>query len=413
MKINISSFRVVFIILILGQFFQDILVIELNTFYIRTYKVALLISVFFIIKKYKAVLPFPKLPLLIQLTEFFLLIQTVSLFYSYNIAFSEKINYVFYNLSSIFIMTYLYKFLKDNPDWINTSLILLLKLMLVVLFIFFIGQLLGFSYFQNFKLHASEKILGVFYERLFFCEFLIIITVFIVSYKKITGWKKSFILTIVSAVVLLSGSNTGMFGLFSFVVLYKFKMKNIFQIFVLITVFTFFVWPFVSSKFLSENQLKRREVREERYYGDNMIETNWRILSSYLIIEDFINHPTLLGHGFRDNAFFLKPYYWDQDKDAFGASHTFISILRDQGIVGMIIFILIISILFRKMFKLLISNMRKPDKYFQISFVFSFLLLLRLLFYYQSVFLWHYLIAIVLISYYSPRKNFKIDKKLG
>lgn len=413
LKIKLGNFQTVLIILFIGVLLNDMILINLGIFYIRTYKLALIISVGYIISRYPLrSFPIPKLNWVNVLASLFLLVQMLSVFYAKHLPFSQKLNYTLVNGSSILFLLYAPVLIRENGNWMNKKINVFAWGFLGINILFFIGQELNIPLFSFAGSGASERLYGLFFERLFTCETLILCVFLLFLNRGLDGWKLYALTGICVILIYLSDSFTGRLASAAFILLVPIKsFKKVALIGVFVGILFKFGWPIVENQFISQADLKRREGRAERYFGDNMLQTNWRLLASIVILDDYVNNPTLLGHGFRENMYLLKPYYPNKDLDSFNSSHTFVSILHDQGIVGFALFILMVLAMISKMLYIVLRLFRNKDpdlnKYLIITLVFCLLFLLRICFYYQAMFLWHYLISIVFLDVYF---NYKVKR---
>ena len=99
---------------------------------------------------------------------------------------------------------------------------------------------------------------------------------------------------------------------------------------------------------------------------------------------------------------FLQTGKWPKERN-FTSSHTFISIIYDQGIIGMTIFILMITYLLISLLKLIRYNKydQNEDLWYlsRLALVFSWTVLIRFLFYYHTNNYWHFLLAVWLVLF--------------
>jgi hypothetical protein len=171
------------------------------------------------------------------------------------------------------------------------------------------------------------------------------------------------------------------------------------------------------------SKLSFNEAKFESYYT-NASEENWRFISSLALIKEVISNPTIFGHGFLANAIFLKDvnYYYSRSKygiskttDKENTSHTFVSIIYDQGILGLVVlstFLIKLLILVLKLYRNRIYNLgTNYNLILKITLILSILVLLRFTFYYHTINHWHYLILVIFSNILLlSKKNMTITK---
>jgi hypothetical protein len=253
--------------------------------------------------------------------------------------------------------------------------------------------------------YTGITIRGVHTERLFFGEYVLCGIFFLMFYRADKKPLMSMVaITLFSVIILLSQSYTAIINLFIFfalVLLVQYKLvspKGLFLIGLIVAIT--FAWPMIMGLFLDSSDLILLEKKNERY-GD--MESNWRLFSSLILILEFVDSPSLFGNGMRQGAAYLESLNITNNTTS---THTFISILYNQGILGFasfIVFFLSFSWAGFSMIKLL-GTMKKIDPdYYKVGFLvatFIVMCLMRFIFYYQTTFFWVYLYSIVLFVSY-------------
>jgi len=270
-------------------------------------------------------------------------------------------------------------------------------------------------------LFASRKITyaitGFNIERLFLSEFLILGLAMIMFKNKYSKSIRLILLIWVGFLIVYSGSFTGILGFLAlmFIIFKKINFKSSFY-------YSLILIPFLilSNIDLGESFKSKLSFNDKKFesYFTNASEENWRLISSLALLEDVISNPTFLGNGFLSNALFLKDvnYYYSINKygkskvtDKANTSHTFVSVIYDQGIIGFIIIIIfVISVL-----NLFLKLYRKSKYVFDINYslilkitlVLSVLVLLRFTFYYHAINHWHYLVLLIFINLLSSQNK--------
>jgi len=402
----------------LSYMLNDALMFEFGGIYITPYKVVLLLSALLLFKPFVSGI-YSKNKFLSSLSLLFIfycLILWLSVFYSRELSFSQRINYLMFIFFEIIIIVgILFKLQKMN---ISTFIFPFIKIMSLIFFsslFLATAQLLLQNQLLYTGLFASRKITyaitGFNIERLFLSEFLVIglsIILFLNKYKPLlrialTVW--------VGVLIFYSGSFTGILGFLGliFFIRKKVKLKTVLIFIPILLLVTIVIKPnFQSVK--PNSKLFSLENKFESYFI-NYSQENWRFISSLSLAKNFITNPTIFGHGYMSNAVFLKNVNYIYSKNKFGigkatdkesSSHTFFTILYDQGILGFFIFIIFFMKLFKKERQLYRSKVNKSlshiDLFNNITFIIVWLMMLRFFFYYHTLNHWHYLISIIFLN---------------
>jgi hypothetical protein len=405
-----------------AQILEDICIIEIGPLFITPLKVVLLFGGLILIKyTYPVFMGSPKIasPILF-LFILFVMLQTVTIFFADSLETSRKVNYVFYNIATLVIVYSLSRvMIKSN------YLYYFQKFSTVINQIFFLSLFFATAQFLmkdqiirdigNFPHIWEENVMGLNVERLFLCEFLTLGLAFILLNKS-THFSIKILLSIwVFILIYVTNSFTGLlsFGLILFA-FPKLKLKYLLLILLLLSSFYHLILPSLRADF-SEIVINRRKYRYESYF-QNFETSNWRYRSTIAILSEVIRNPTLLGNGFRENENFLSKAWSRYRFDKHGASnaapgqshvaprrmstHTFFSILYDQGILGFLIFLTMVSFSIIYCFKF--GTLRPINQYsftfFRITIIMSGLVIHRFLFYYHSINRWHFIVTIIFLN---------------
>ena len=390
-NLRFSKITIALLILPLAALFNDALTYRVGSIFVTPYKLALILS-------------------------------ATLLFQSFLSFFSKK-NKVLSNISVCFIS---YCLLSCKLKYVNISSFFdsFIKVILIIFFLsmflssaqlIFKDQLIYTGLFASRKI--TYAITGFNIERLFLSEFLILGLAMIMFKNKYSKSIRLILLIWVGFLIVYSGSFTGILGFLAlmFIIFKKINFKSSFY-------YSLILIPFLilSNIDLGESFKSKLSFNDKKFesYFTNASEENWRLISSLALLEDVISNPTFLGNGFLSNALFLKDvnYYYSINKygkskvtDKANTSHTFVSVIYDQGIIGFIIIIIfVISVL-----NLFLKLYRKSKYVFDINYslilkitlVLSVLVLLRFTFYYHAINHWHYLVLLIFINLLSSQNK--------
>lgn len=398
-----------------SQLVRDIFIIEILGIYVTTYKVTLLFGSMLMLKyvvplvsgRYMWASP------AMFLYQMFLVLQLFSIFLSNHLSMSQRMNYTFLNLAIIVIILGLsWELSQIQPQIIVKKLNTALELVFWLSIVMGTAQLIlrnpiinGMGIIPD---NLSYYITGFNYERLFLSEFLTLgITSISVSKNKYTGKILFILMGWTFLLILLSNSYTGLIGLVGALIISSRRYARR----VLILLPLSIMISFLSSYIVTDTELLNREEKTKRYI-ENYDVSNWRYISSISLIREFIRKPTIFGNGYKSNEVHLAPlfdkYYYRKhnrylSEHKNNSSHTLISILFDQGAIGMITFISFLVLAVKTILWLLTIKKRvftanTENALIILTSVFMWLMIMRYLFYYHTLQHWFYIIAIVLLN---------------
>ena len=414
----------------LSYMLNDALMYEVGSIYLTPYKVVLLLSAVLLFKSF---LSFSQAQekILSSISVFFIgysLVTLASVFYSGGLAISQKINYcLFISCEIIIVIGLTCKLQKVNisrviGSFIKTILVIFFSsLVLATMQVIFDDQLIYTGLLASRKI--TYAITGFNIERLFLSEYLIVGMAMIIFTKRYTEKSRYILFIWTGFLVVYSGSFTGILG---FLGLTMILIRNInFKSFLFLSFIVLPVLILVKNtvgESLNFN-LSQQEEKFDSYYT-NASEENWRLISSLALIKDAISSPTIFGHGYLSNAIFLKDVHYRYSKSKFGeskasdkenTSHTFLSVVYDQGVLGLVIllaFLIKLLILVLKLYRNRIYNLGATDNLIaKITLILCILVFLRFAFYYHTINHWHYLILVIFSNILLlPKKNIMIAK---
>ena len=406
----------VLMLLPLAALLNDSLTFQLGSIFVTPYKIALIVSASIFVQESISLINQKSNKLLSNIGVVFIgycLLLLFSVFYSDVLRISQRINYSLFIVCEIILITGLtYKL--QNIDFSKT----INSLKNVVLFIFVsslilsTAQLILKDQIIYTGLFASRKvsyaITGFNIERLFLSEFLIFGMAMIMFTKRYTKLARAVLFLWVGFLIVFSGSFTGILGFtgFTLTLIRKINYKLLSIVTMLIISVTLLSNANYGEKI--EARLAFNDDKFDSYYT-NASEENWRLISSLALINEVISHPTVFGHGYLSSAIFLKDINYSYSKQKYGiskatdkanTSHTFFSVIYDQGLVGLgviTIFIMMLIALIIKLFKKRNFNSGSTDNLIlKLTLIIGLLVLLRFSFYYHTINHWHYLILIIL-----------------
>lgn len=294
------------------------------------------------------------------------------------------LNYFLYDLFFLFFVlskdssiNLIYYFKKSKFLWI------FLLFFNILLFVF---SLLSTN-ISNFLYNFYGRIMyGIFLERLYFSFALISAVHVLVYIYKPNFINKTILISISSICVIGSLSFSGVLALLTFIPYFiKGKINFLFKFFALVVIVVVSTLVFQGKILSTSSELESASIKSEKYFSENMTESNWRIYSSIFLVESFVNNSTFIGHGFRENWFYLKDLLPNSDDDKYVSSHTFLSLIYDSGYLGLFLIMFFFysvysSIRVRNFFNL--NN--ELGHLFFLNNVFFILILIHFFFYYQE-----------------------------
>lgn len=423
-NLKLSKTLLALLVLPIAALLNDALTYKLGSIFLTPYKLALILSTILLFQPFLLIFSKKKF-IYSNITIYFVcycLLLICSIFYSSNLAISQKVNYFLFITCEIIIIIGLSNKLKyvDINRLIESFIrviigIFFLSLILSTAQLIFSDQLIYTGLFASRKI--TYAITGFNIERLFLCEFLIIGLAMIMFKKKYLKSIRLILLIWVGFLILYSGSFTGTLGFLGLVLLLirSFKLKSSLYYLVILIPFVYLVST--NLELSLERKATSNEKKFESYFL-NASEENWRLVSSIALLDDVVSNPTFLGHGYLSSSRFLKDtfYYYSRDKygednatDKANTSHTFVSVIYDQGILGFILIIIFVFKLLKLILKLYRNNKHSHDTYYnlilKVTYVLSILVLLRFSFYYHTINHWHYLVLIVFTNLTVLKKN--------
>ncbi len=403
-------------ILAISALLRDILIFPVGSIYLTTYKIALLSMAFYSIYNYRIYGSGQKGFRKNVTNSFilFLILLLISILLSHDISINEKVNHFLFNLITLYILI----LWRSNMGYIDLEKVYN-KASRVFMFIFFLELIIGTTqllFRQQFipsigiiSGNMPYYIFGLNYERLFLAEFLTIGYAIIIIENKYSFLSRTLLGITVFTIVLISGSFTGLLGLI-FAILYSRKLVGnwLSKVSTAVIIALVIFRPAIEQAFLSESSLRYQNARTDYYFNDSY-EYNWRLYSGSMIIEAAKKSPQLLGGGFRASNYMLQPYYEfyvsnksgrETKEDKYVSSHTILSTLYDQGILGFSIILSFIYASFNWIYKSYFAKTEDPfvKNYYKLTGVILILFILRLFLYYHSLIHWHFLVALMLAS---------------
>lgn len=302
----------------------------------------------------------------------------------------------FHFLSSLIIIDLLVKYFLSNK--INYE-----KVISAILIVYFIELTVSFVevIIQRPLINLGVvglsplKIRGFHGDRIYLAEYISL--GWFLYYVKNGQNLKLFLLGLLSfIVVIVSGSNTATV-LFAIVGCYfAYSLRSIFLkvVLIILAILAASTYSFFRAEFLSESDLAQISKRNEMYYEGGADETsNWRLFAIYEIWDDFVENPTLLGHGYEESSRFLeiRSNYLFLMKP-----HNIVSVLYDYGLIGGVLALILIIGLIKNAIKMTI--IKNKTLLTHLSFIFSVLILSRLFLYYHTTIVWVYIVGVAIIA---------------
>lgn len=415
--LNMAS--LILVLIPISQILEDLLVFKVGPVFFTPIKLVLLVGGFTFIKYlHPRFISSMKIgsPIL-RLFFLFTLVQIFSITYANGLTVSQKINYFLFNLSSLVIIYGLSKlFLKTDYRYFHNNFSLTIKYIFIFSLIFSTIQLL----FNDQLLHnigsfkgsrGSLGVVGFNYERLFLCEFLTLGygILLLQNANKIISFKIIFLGIWVLSIIIATDSFTGILGFCCIIsCLPKMKLRYMLALFLVIAINLFLVMPVVKSEIFTTEQLRVREYRIQSYF-QNYKTDNWRFISTLAVISDVINNPSYFGRGYKENESYLSSFYDQYLFTKFGkegkekkkiSTHSFFSIIYDQGVIGFLIFGMLVFSMIRNSIIFYFAKVSNHFEFmiYRLSCLLASLTILRFIFYYHTIHKWHYLVAIIFLN---------------
>lgn len=404
-----NSITYILILLPICTFINDLIIIDLNFIKLQPldFYTILIYSLFplFIFRIPK------KINFLIISFLFFLLFLIISIFFSH-----EPINFKIKKIIDIFSIILLLIFLLDflffqNNNYFNSFVQKLKKIMIFIFFfsvcfgllqIYYDDVLINFGTFKN--INSNAIVSGFNYERLFFCEFLVIGISLLIRNTNINKIFKIFLFIVTFILILKSRSISGLISLLAISIILNFNIKNIIYF-----SFTLLISLFLIYFILDKTNRINFEKNKNQYNGfertfDKIINynvSNWRFIGSKVIIDEFYTNPTFFGNGFRASTQILShhylAFYLQKHNRNIGLkpvnSHTFLDIIYDQGFFGFLSFIIYFLLFIRAFSRALkFINLKNFDTntniFMTLTVSLSIITVVRYFIYFQSTIWW-------------------------
>jgi hypothetical protein len=410
----------------LAQVFEDILLFPMGPIFFTPMKFVLFSGCFILIKGLHPRVLLKKKFIYAPLNYFLitLFIQTLSIYYASGLTFSQKLNYYLINFSTLTIVLCLSKIMIcGGAVFLSKSFIKISKKIFFSCLVLSSAQMIFRDQLiyniGNFDNDIGMDIVGFNIERLFLCEFLVIgySIILLQNSKNPLNMRTILFGVLVFLIIFLSDSKSGLLGfLFIVFAIPKINFRNIVKIVPVVILIIFFIKPFLNNTFMSQEELDIRNRKNKSYFVNYKTE-NWRFLSSLSLLSEVYNNPTLLGRGYKQNEVFLSALHdnymilkynkkYQEKKNV--SSHTFFSILYDQGILGFLIYLIMLINYSYFCIKFLLCKYENFYSFFilRITCILTGLMMIRFLFYYHTVYRWHFLILFVFMNYsYQLYKN--------
>lgn len=411
-RLRTQKLYLILMLLPVAAFFRDVIILDIGIFFLTTVKVSLLIAGLLLLK-YCHVEHLIRNNSVLNLVSLFALHNVTiiaSIFYSPHLSMSQIINYSFVNFFSLIIVICCSKLMvEENYVYaLKKFMTVLTSLFFIELIISIFQAITGKGLIRNVGIipaNIGYAVSGFHYERLFMCEFLIIGLAVILLRKRFSYFIEIFLTICVVAVIYLSDSFTGRIALLSLLFVFKkINAKIIFLLIFLIITVSMGILPFLNKHFINPSEHILRNQKIQKYFTGHGQE-NFRVVTTLALIKNFINAPTIIGHGYKENEHYLGSIMheiYPSAKSKNISSHTFISILYDQGTFGFIIFIFMCLSIFVCSFKVYRKSKKvEDDSIFimsRLSLIFTFLMSLRFLLYYHAIHHWHFLMSFILLN---------------
>ena len=413
-----------------AQVLEDIFIFEVGPFFFTPIKFVLLLGGLTLFKyTHPDLIARSKIgsPVL-SLFFLYLTIQSISVFYASNLTILQKINYSLFNIATLVIVYALSRFMvKNDYQYLINIFSKTIKIIFYSSLLFATAQLLLkdqiFNNIGSFPSSNSEYVSGFNFERLFLCEFLTLGLAIILLQNPKQYFKKLILFFWVFAIIYATKSFTGMLGFtLLLLVIHRLNPLRFLSILLLGGITYIYLVPILQSELFTEAENKNKEFRFKKITD---FETDsWRYVSSIHLLSEVLDDPTVFGHGYKENEPFLQDVWRRYVLQRYGKSdteiknmstHTSLSVLYDQGIIGFLIVLLVLTTLFKYCHKFyFLKNINPFSLYiFRITTILSGLMALRFIFYYHSIHRWHFLVAIIFLnaSYYLYKtKNYKTEK---
>ncbi|MDR0261939.1 MAG: O-antigen ligase family protein [Sphingobacterium sp.] len=399
MKITKNNFETSFLIaFIIIAFLDEVLTIRVGPIFFTPLKAYSLLSLFVYLKD--SILKIRKSSYQNKVRSGFTLLYIyilISIIFSVlqGGAVGGLIERFFHFFSSLIIIDLFVKYIINKKVDLEKVINVLLSIYFIELTVTFLEAVLQRPLINLGVVNLSPlKIRGFHGDRIYLAEYLPL-GWFLFYIKHGISYKSVLLGGITFFVIILSGSNTAIL-LFLLVAIYiTYSLKNtVTKIFIIfISLLASLSLNYLRSKFLDDTDQMVIQKRNEMYYESDVdAKSNWRLFAISTIWEDFVSSPTIFGHGYEGSEKFLerKSGYLYKMKP-----HNIISVLYDYGFIGGIFAIILLWGLVKNTIKTLRINNRTTLSH--LSFIFSILILARLLFYYHTTVVWVYILGIAII----------------
>jgi hypothetical protein len=349
-------------------------------------------------------------------------LQAASVLYAGHLHMSEKVNYFLYHGAGLAIAYGLARALVIGgyAGFVGRfrralRLIFYSSLLLATAQLLLRDQIL--RNVGGFPGQLPTYVVGFNWERLFLCEFL---TLGLASGLMERGHmlRKAALAAWTFVIVLASGSTTGLLGLgLVALVTRRVRFHSMVTLGALGAMMYLLVVPAVRTHVFTPNELEREGYRYEANIG-NYEENNWRYWSTARLVVEGLHRPTMFGQGYKENEEFLSEPYAEfylnkhgrQDREQrHMSSHTIVSVMYDQGIVGIVVVTTVLCM--AGVYCLRLLSFRTVDAQthalVRLAVILTGLMLLRMVFYYHSLYRWHFLVAAAFLNaaWYVSRRD--------
>jgi hypothetical protein len=409
----------------LAQLLEDMLTVRVGPIYFSALKLTLFVGGLVMLKHcHPHVLVRSKVasPFLVAFLLFGVL-QSASILYADSLQMSQRVNYMLYHTTGMIVTYGLARamVIAGHGEFLRRlrkalSLVFYSSLVLGTAQLVLRDQIL--RNIGGFPDQLGNHVIGFNLERLFLCEFLNL-GLASVLLERGHGSRKAIIVVWTVVIVAATKSFTGLLGLgLVAIVMSSRRLHYVAILGAVAVIFGVVLRPAFTEIVYSPAELEYLEYRYRTNIEDYQ-ESNWRYLSSVLLVREALETPTLLGHGYKENERFLREPYEDyyyakhgrRDKEERRlSSHTLLSVLYDQGLVGFGVFVAGVMLAGVQSARLLV--LRNVDAQHRalilLSVVLAGLMVLRILFYYHSLYRWHFLVAAVFLNtawYWSRRER--------
>ncbi|TYP94609.1 O-antigen ligase-like membrane protein [Sphingobacterium allocomposti] len=315
----------------------------------------------------------------------------------------------FHFLSSLIIIDLLISYIKRNKVNLTAIINTLLLVYYIELIVAFGEVLLQRPLINVGIVNLSPlKIRGFHGDRIFLAEYLSM-GLFLYFHKNGINLKLLALGVISFIIVIVSGSNTAiiLFAVVGAYIAYSLKNKTLKVVLIIMAFLGASTFSVLRSKFLSDADQVQIEKRNAMYYsGGSNADANWRLFAITEIWDNFLSEPTVFGHGYESSSDFLelKSNYLYKMKP-----HNIISVLYDYGAIGGLFAGVTLIGLFTTAYNMF--RIKRRDTLTALSFIFSVLMISRLLFYYHTTIVWIFIFGVAIITV-TERSRSKVNRTL-